>query len=75
MGRGYWLPPQHDELAAYDGFFLDGKAVYTDEPNADWEKFLESLCRKLIFQDNTFKKLCNWKACGMVQSYFVLAYN
>lgn len=75
MGRGYWLPPQHDELAASDGFFLDGKAVYTDEPNADWEKFLESLCRKLTFQEKTFKKLCNWKACGMGQSYFVLVHN
>lgn len=73
MGRGYWLPPQHDELAASDGFFLDGKAVYTDEPNADWEKFLESLCRKLTFQDNTFKKLCNWKVCGTLNNTEVQA--
>ncbi len=75
MGLGYWLPPQHEELAAFDGFFIDGKAVYTDEPNADWEKFLESLFKKLNFRDNTLQKMCNWKSCGMGQSYFVLAYN
>lgn len=75
MGRGYWLPPQHDELVAFDGFFIDGKAVYTGEPNADWEKFLDSLFKKLNFQEKNLQKVCNWKSCGMGQNYFVLAYN
>lgn len=28
MGRGYWLPPQHDKLTASDGFYVDSSAVY-----------------------------------------------
>ena len=28
MGRGYWLPPQHDNLTASDGFYVDSSAVY-----------------------------------------------
>lgn len=75
MGRGYWLPPNNDELTASDGFFIDGSAVYTDNSTADWENFLENLCKKLIFQEKTFQKFCNWKSCGMGQNYFVLAYN
>ena len=33
MGRGYWLPPQHDNLTASDGFYIDSSAVYADGIN------------------------------------------
>ncbi len=75
MGRGYWLPPRNEELAASDGFFIDGTAVYTENTTESWEKFLESLCQKLSFRERTLERFCNWKSCGLGQNYFVLLYN
>ena len=75
MGRGYWLPPQHDNLTASDGFYIDSSAVYADGISAGWNKLLDSVSEKLIFKEKTFDKFCNWKTCGLGQSYFVLLCN
>jgi len=32
MGRGYWLPPAYENLAACDGFYIEAEAVYTGDP-------------------------------------------
>ena len=75
MGRGYWLPPQHDNLTASDGFYVDSSAVYGSDISAGWDKLLDSVSKRLIFKEKTFNKFCNWKSCGLGQNYFVLLYN
>lgn len=75
MGRGYWLPPDHEMLAAFDGFYVDSSAVYTDSISAGWERFLDQLSKVLMLKERSFKKFCNWRSCGLGQSYFVLLYN
>ena len=75
MGRGYWLPPQHDKLTASDGFYIDSSAVYENDISAGWNKLLNNVTKKLIFKEKTFNKFCNWKSCGLGQNYFVLLYN
>lgn len=75
MGRGYWLPPNHAELVASDGFYIEADRVYGDDISTGWDSFLKTLCRKLKFKDNTFQEVCEWKSCGMGQSRFVLVRN
>ena len=75
MGRGYWLPPQHDKLTASDGFYIDSSAVYENDISAGWDKLLDSVSKKLIFKEKTFNKLCDWKSCGLGQNYFGLLHN
>lgn len=75
MGRGYWLPPNHDELVASDGFYIEADRVYGDDISTGWDNFLKMLCRKLKFKDNTFQEVCEWESCGMGQSRFVLLKN
>lgn len=75
MGRGYWLPPSYENLAACDGFYIDAGAVYTDNPYDDWEKFINTLSFKLSYREKTLKKICAWKPCGAGQSRFVVLQN
>lgn len=75
MGRGYWVPPNHEQLVASDGFYVEAGSVYGGDISAGWEKFLEVFCRKLKIKDGTFRKVCQWKSCGMGQSRFVLLQN
>ena len=75
MGRGYWLPPNHEELVASDGFYVESDCVYGADLAAGWEAFLQTVCKKMKFKDNTFQKVCEWKSCGMGQSRFVLLQN
>ena len=57
MGRGYWLPPNHEELVASDGFYIEADRVYGDDISTGWDSFLKTLCRKLKFKDNTFQEV------------------
>lgn len=75
MGRGYWLPPNHEALVASDGFYVECDSVYGADIDAGWESFLEVLCRKLKIKENTFQQVCEWKTSGMGQSRFVLVRN
>ncbi len=75
MGRGYWLPPSCENLAAYDGFYIDSSAVYTDNLEQDWNKLLNTLSVKMSYRDKTLKKACCWKSCGAGQSRFVVLQN
>ena len=75
MGRGYWLPPNHAELVASDGFYIEAGKVYGDDISTGWDSLLKTLCRKLKIKDNTFQEVCEWKSCGMGQSRFVLVQN
>lgn len=76
MGRGYWLPPRAKELAACDGFYIDSDAVYTSgNTTADWNSFLNTLCKQLTFHERTFEQLCEWKPCDAGQSRFVVLQN
>ena len=75
MGRGYWLPPNYEELAASDGFYVEADRVYGADIATGWESFLETVCRKLKIKDYTFQTICEWKSCGMGQSRFVLLQN
>ena len=51
MGRGYWLPPAYENLAACDGFYIEAEAVYDD-----WEKFINTLSVKLSYRERRWKK-------------------
>ena len=46
MGRGYWLPPSHENLAAYDGFYIDSNAVNKENQDHQRQKMLHKLCEK-----------------------------
>ena len=48
MGRGYWLPPAYENLAACDGFYIEAEAVYTGDPYDDWENYLSRSAFKLL---------------------------
>lgn len=56
MGRGYWLPPAYENLAACDGFYIEAEAVYTGDPYDDWEKFINTLSVKLSYREKTLEK-------------------
>ena len=75
MGRGYWLPPSCETLAAYDGFYIDSSAVYTDNLEQGWNSLLNTLSVKMSYHDKTLKKTCCWKPCGAGQSRFVVLQN
>ena len=75
MGRGYWLPPNHENLVASDGFYVECDRVYGADIDAGWENFLKAVCRKLKIKDHTFQKVCEWKSSGMGQSRFILLQN
>lgn len=75
MGRGYWLPPSCETLIAYDGFYIDSNAVYTDSLELGWNDFINTLCKKMSFYDKTLEKQCSWKSCGVGQSRFVILKN
>lgn len=75
MGRGYWLPPNHADLVESDGFYIEADSVYGNDIDTGWENFLTQVCNKLKIKEVTFKKVCEWKSCGMGQSRFVLVRN
>lgn len=75
MGRGYWLPPSHKNLVAYDGFYIDSNAVYKENPDKDWENLLNLLCVKMAYREKTLRKFCDWRSCGAGQSRFVVLQN
>ena len=75
MGRGYWLPPADENLAACDGFYIEAEAVYTGDPYDDWEKFINTLSVKLSYREKTLEKICAWKPCGAGQSRYVVLRN
>lgn len=75
MGRGYWVPPNHEQLVASDGFYVEAGSVYGSDISSGWEQFLETACRKMKIKDSTLRKVCEWKPCGMGQSRFVLLQN
>lgn len=75
MGRGYWIPENHDRLAACDGFYIDSRAAYAKGITEGWERFLDRLSKRLCFRERTFRRVCGWKAGGFGQSYFVLVEN
>ena len=73
MGRGYWLPPGAENLYAYDGFYVDTAAVYSDtDIESGWQRFLDNVCGGLTKRDVSYKKVCNWMPCDLGQSRFVL---
>lgn len=74
MGRGYWLPPQSENLPACDGFYIDSQAAY-DDSSGDWEIFLDKLCNKIQLGERTLEKRCCWKPCTVGQSRFVVLQN
>lgn len=75
MGRGYWLPPGADKLAACDGFYIQGDAIYKSDFSKDWDTFLQNLCNGLCFKDRSFLKICAWETCGFAENRFVVLKN
>lgn len=75
MGRGYWLPPAHENLPAYDGFYIDSNAVYKENLDQDWENLLNKLCIKMAYHEKTLRRICDWRTCSAGQSRFVILQN
>lgn len=75
MGRGYWLPPQSENLVAYDGFYVNSAAVYKNDPDTDWPLFLEQVSRRMIVKERTLRRVHQWKSCDAGQSRFVILQN
>lgn len=75
MGRGYWLPPQSENLAACDGFYIDSSAVYGNDQNAGWTEFLEKFSRRMIVKERTLRKIQRWHSYGAGQGRFIVLRN
>ena len=76
MERGYWLPPNHKDLAAYAGYYVGASAVYNSSSiDQDWEHFLAGLCNQIHMRDHTLRKICDWMPCSAGQSRFVVLQN
>ncbi|WP_077534351.1 hypothetical protein [Massiliimalia massiliensis] len=72
MERGYWLPPNYKNLFAYDGFYIDSRAVYTRNQDTDWEQFLGLLSKKMKYRKKSLIEQCEWKICGNGKFRFVV---
>ena len=78
MGCQNYLPPNCENLAAYDGFYVDYEAVYKTKGyrnDADWDIFISSLCKEFQKKFHTLQKLLKWKSSGFGQSRYVVLEN
>lgn len=75
MERGYWLPPNAENLAACDGFYIVGDAVYATGIDEGWNKLLDDVSFKLKAKETTFRNIRDWKATETGYSRFVILQN
>ena len=75
MGRGYWLPPNEENLVCCDGFYIDSKPVYEKGYEQGWNELIKYISEKIQLRDNTFKKVCEWRECSISESRFVISEN
>lgn len=72
MGRGYWYPPNGENLAACDGFFIDAQAVYQKEIENDWNAFLSTVCEGMRRKDPNLQTVKNWETVDAGTARYVL---
>lgn len=72
MGRGYWYPPNGENLAACDGFLIDSRAVYKTEIENDWNAFLNTVCEGLKRYNPKLETVNSWKSVDVGESRYVL---
>ena len=72
MGRGYWYPPNGENLVACDGFLVDSRAIYKTEIVNDWNAFLDTVCSGLKRYHPVLQIVKSWKSVDAGVSRFVL---
>ena len=72
MARGYWLPPNSENLIAYEGFYVSSDALNIQDTEIRWNVFLEQVSNELQHKENSFKVKKEWKTVDGGQSRFVL---
>ena len=72
MGRGYWYPPNGENLAACDGFLIDSRAVYKTEIENDWNAFLNTVCEGMKRYNPELETVNSWKSVDVGESRYVL---
>lgn len=72
MARGYWQPPNCENLIACDGYFVDANAIPEMDEEKSWDSFLELVSKALLQKENTLKFKKEWKSVDREQSRFVL---
>ena len=72
MGRGYWYPPNAENLKACDGFFIDSRAVYNGAIEEDWKNFVTVVCNGMRERNPQLAEKLKWKPVVAGRSRFVL---
>ena len=72
MGRGYWLPPNCENLLDYEGFYVSLDALNIQDTESCWNTFLEQVSNKLQHKENSLKIKKEWKTVDGRQRRFVI---
>ena len=74
--RGYYLPPNHEQFADCDGFYVDNSVLYTSgDEEKDWAMLTEQFCRTMMKACPELALFNAWKPCELGQSRYVLVQN
>ena len=72
MARGYWQPPNSENLIACEGFYVSLEALKVEDTEIRWNKFLEQVSNELQNNEMPLKIKKVWKKIDGGQSRFVL---
>ena len=72
MPRGYWQPPNSENLIACEGYYIPFKALNIQDTEIRWNSFLEQVSNELQHKENSLKVKKEWKTVDGEQSRFVI---
>ena len=72
MARGYWQPPNSENLIACEGYYIPFKALNIQDTEIRWNSFLEQVSNELQHKENSLKVKKEWKTVDGEQSRFVI---
>lgn len=72
MARGYWQPPNSENLIACEGYYIPFNALNIEDTEMRWNSFLEQVSNELQHKENSLKVKKEWKTVDGGQSRFVI---
>ena len=74
MGHRYWMPENHENLAACEGFYIENKIFFgMDIPNTkQWDKSIAELVTKLKRFIPGMDTVNDWKSNSGIHRYILL---
>lgn len=75
IDRGYWIPPCSDQFPACDGFYVKSDAVFTETSEEEWDTFLNNVCKRMCYKEQSLHKVCAWKNYCTGQSLLLILQN